>query len=196
MSMEFLITTLIVVVSPGTGALYTIAAIFLVFLLLVAQRRYVEAVVNSFRAGIDPERSLLYHQSEVPQHVELSWILGTMTGLGQLERMTQFKEKADRARQNLGIFAYPVLQAADILVHKVHAVPVGEGLQRCGQVRWMLPGQQGNRVGGASAASDAVAGGVSARNASGSARSFHEPSAPWTRIPSSKDSSCGPSPSS
>jgi tryptophanyl-tRNA synthetase len=76
--------------------------------------------------GIDPERSLLYHQSEVPQHVELTWILGTMTGLGQLERMTQFKEKSDQARQNLGLFAYPVLQAADILVHKVHAVPVGD----------------------------------------------------------------------
>jgi tryptophanyl-tRNA synthetase len=76
--------------------------------------------------GIDPERSLLYYQSEVPQHVELCWILGTMTGLGQLERMTQFKEKADRARENLGIFAYPVLQAADILVHKAHAVPVGD----------------------------------------------------------------------
>jgi len=76
--------------------------------------------------GIDPERSLLYHQSEVPQHVELAWILGTMAGLGQLERMTQFKEKADRARQNLGIFAYPVLQAADIMVHKAHAVPVGD----------------------------------------------------------------------
>ena len=76
--------------------------------------------------GIDPDRSLLYNQSEVAEHVELSWILGTMTGLGQLERMTQFKEKSDRARQNLGIFAYPVLQAADILVHKVHAVPVGD----------------------------------------------------------------------
>ena len=76
--------------------------------------------------GIDAERSLLYHQSEVPQHVELAWILGTITGLGQLERMTQFKEKADRANQNLGIFAYPVLQAADILVHKAHAVPVGD----------------------------------------------------------------------
>jgi tryptophanyl-tRNA synthetase len=76
--------------------------------------------------GVDPDRSLLYYQSEVPQHVELAWILGTMTGLGQLERMTQFKEKADRARQNLGIFAYPVLQAADILVHKAHAVPVGD----------------------------------------------------------------------
>lgn len=76
--------------------------------------------------GVDPERSLLYYQSEVPQHVELAWILGTLAGLGQLERMTQFKEKADRAKQNLGIFAYPVLQAADILVHKAHAVPVGD----------------------------------------------------------------------
>ena len=86
----------------------------------------VETAKMLLAVGIDPERSLLYNQSEVPQHVELSWILGTMTGLGQLERMTQFKEKADRARQNLGIFAYPVLQAADILVHKAHAVPVGD----------------------------------------------------------------------
>lgn len=77
-------------------------------------------------AGVDPERSLLYFQSEVPQHVELAWILGTLTGLGQLERMTQFKEKADRSGQNLGLLAYPVLQAADILIHKVHAVPVGD----------------------------------------------------------------------
>ncbi len=77
-------------------------------------------------AGIDPKRSLLYYQSEVPQHVELAWILGTITGIGQLERMTQFKEKSDRSGQNLGILAYPVLQAADILIHKVHAVPVGD----------------------------------------------------------------------
>lgn len=77
-------------------------------------------------SGVDPDRSLLYYQSEVPQHVELCWILGTIAGLGQLERMTQFKEKADRSGQNLGILAYPVLQAADILIHKVHAVPVGD----------------------------------------------------------------------
>lgn len=75
--------------------------------------------------GVEPGRSLLYYQSEVPQHLELAWILGTLTGLGQLERMTQFKEKSDRAGQNLGLFSYPVLQAADILIHKVHAVPVG-----------------------------------------------------------------------
>jgi len=76
-------------------------------------------------AGVDPKRSLLYYQSEVPQHVELSWILSTLTGLGQLERMTQFKEKADKGGQNLGLLAYPVLQAADILIHRVQAVPVG-----------------------------------------------------------------------
>lgn len=76
--------------------------------------------------GVDPARSLLYYQSEVPQHLELAWILGTITGIGQLERMTQFKEKADKGGQNLGLLAYPVLQAADILIHKVHAVPVGD----------------------------------------------------------------------
>ena len=76
--------------------------------------------------GVDPQRSLLYYQSEVPQHVELSWILSTFSGLGQLERMTQFKEKADKGGQNLGLLAYPVLQAADILIHRVHAVPVGD----------------------------------------------------------------------
>lgn len=77
-------------------------------------------------SGVDPERSLLYFQSDVPQHPELSWILGTMTGIGQLERMTQFKEKAGRSGQSLGLLSYPVLMAADILLHKVHAVPVGD----------------------------------------------------------------------
>ena len=77
-------------------------------------------------AGVDPARSLFYFQSQVPQHAELTWILGTITGIGQLERMTQYKEKADRAGQNLGLLAYPALMAADILIHRVHAVPVGD----------------------------------------------------------------------
>ncbi|HEX7097679.1 MAG TPA: tryptophan--tRNA ligase [Acidimicrobiia bacterium] len=81
---------------------------------------------NLLAVGIDPNRSLLYYQSQVPQHAELAWILGTITGIGQLERMTQYKEKADKAGQNLGLFSYPVLMAADILVHRVHAVPVGD----------------------------------------------------------------------
>lgn len=79
--------------------------------------------------GIDPHRSLFYFQSDAPQHAELAWILGTMTGIGQLERMTQYKDKVARhgkASQNLGLLSYPVLMAADILIHKVHAVPVGD----------------------------------------------------------------------
>ena len=76
-------------------------------------------------AGIDPQRSLIYYQSEVPQHAELSWILGTLASIGHLSRMTQYKEKLDKGGQNLGLFSYPVLMAADILVHRGHAVPVG-----------------------------------------------------------------------
>ena len=77
-------------------------------------------------SGVDAKRSLMYYQSAVPHHAELSWILSTVTGMGQLERMTQYKEKSEKAGQNLGLFAYPVLMAADILLHKVHAVPVGD----------------------------------------------------------------------
>lgn len=76
--------------------------------------------------GVDPARSLLYFQSQVPQHAELSWILGSMTPLGALNRMTQYKEKAEKVGQMLGLYSYPVLMAADILVHKAHAVPVGD----------------------------------------------------------------------
>lgn len=77
-------------------------------------------------AGVDPNRSLLYYQSDLPQHSELYWILGTLVGVGQLQRMTQFKEKSDKSGQGFGLLAYPVLQAADILIHRVHAVPVGD----------------------------------------------------------------------
>lgn len=77
-------------------------------------------------AGVDPKRSLLYYQSDLPQHSELYWIVGTLVGVGQLQRMTQFKEKADKSGQSFGLLAYPVLQAADILIHRVHAVPVGD----------------------------------------------------------------------
>ncbi len=76
--------------------------------------------------GVDPGRSLLYYQSQVPQHAELSWILSTITSTGQLNRMTQFKEKADKAGSNLGLYSYPVLMAADILLYRADAVPVGE----------------------------------------------------------------------
>jgi len=76
--------------------------------------------------GIDIERSLFYFQSEVPQHAELAWILGTLTPTGVLNRMTQFKEKSAEVGANLGLYAYPVLMAADILLYRADAVPVGE----------------------------------------------------------------------
>jgi tryptophanyl-tRNA synthetase len=77
-------------------------------------------------AGVDPERSLFYYQSQVPQHTELAWILGTIASTGQLGRMTQFKDKADKAGSNLALYSYPVLMAADILLFRADAVPVGD----------------------------------------------------------------------
>jgi tryptophanyl-tRNA synthetase len=85
-----------------------------------------EAAKVLIACGIDPEQSLFYYQSQVPQHTELAWILGTITSTGQLNRMTQWKDKADAAGANLGLYAYPVLMAADILLFRAQAVPVGE----------------------------------------------------------------------
>ena len=85
-----------------------------------------EAAKVLIACGVDPGRSLFYYQSEVPQHTELAWILGTITGMGQLGRMTQYKDKSESAGANLGLFAYPVLMAADILLYRADAVPVGE----------------------------------------------------------------------
>jgi tryptophanyl-tRNA synthetase len=77
--------------------------------------------------GIDPDRSLFYMQSQVPQHPELAWILSTVTPMGVLNRMTQFKDKTERGvPANLGLFSYPVLMAADILVLRADLVPVGD----------------------------------------------------------------------
>jgi tryptophanyl-tRNA synthetase len=89
-------------------------------------RGRLEAAKVLMAAGVDPERSLFYYQSQVPQHTELAWILGTITGTGQLNRMTQFKDKADKAGSNLGLYSYPVLMAADILLFRADAVPVGD----------------------------------------------------------------------
>ncbi|MGI4851663.1 MAG: tryptophan--tRNA ligase [Janthinobacterium lividum] len=79
-------------------------------------------------AGIDSQKSTLFIQSQIPQHAELAWLLNTITPLGWLNRMTQFKDKAGKHREQaaLGLYAYPVLMAADILLHKAHLVPVGE----------------------------------------------------------------------
>jgi tryptophanyl-tRNA synthetase len=80
-------------------------------------------------AGIDPQRSTLFLQSHVPEHTQLAWILQCLTGYGEAGRMTQFKDKAARIgaeRTTVGLFTYPVLQAADILIYQAARVPVGE----------------------------------------------------------------------
>lgn len=78
--------------------------------------------------GIDSKQSTIFVQSHVPAHAELAWLLGIITSLGELKRMTQFKEKSSKQKNEeaLGLFAYPVLQAADILLYKTNTVPVGE----------------------------------------------------------------------
>ena len=79
-------------------------------------------------SGIDPVKSILFNQSQVPEHAELAWIFNCVARLGWLNRMTQFKEKAGKDKENasVGLYDYPVLMAADILVYKATAVPVGE----------------------------------------------------------------------
>jgi tryptophanyl-tRNA synthetase len=91
-------------------------------------RRVEDMVVDLLALGIDPERSLLFLQSMVPEHTELAWVLASYTGFGDLERMTQFKDKSAQHadRVNVGIFEYPVLMAADILLYRAQYVPVGE----------------------------------------------------------------------
>jgi tryptophanyl-tRNA synthetase len=91
------------------------------------RRRTREMVVSLLAAGLDPERCTLFVQSAVPEHTELAWIFNTVTPLGELERQTQFKDKATRQESVMaGLLNYPVLQAADILVYRADSVPVGE----------------------------------------------------------------------
>jgi tryptophanyl-tRNA synthetase len=79
-------------------------------------------------AGIDPEKSTIFIQSDAPEHAELTWILSCRSRMGELERMTQFKDKAkdNRERASVGLFTYPVLMAADILLYQTDLVPVGQ----------------------------------------------------------------------
>lgn len=79
-------------------------------------------------SGLDPEKNIIFFQSHVPQHAELTWILGCGTYVGELNRMTQFKDKSEKNKDNVnsGLFTYPVLMAADILLYKTDLVPVGE----------------------------------------------------------------------
>ncbi len=90
-------------------------------------KKIFELTLDYLAAGIDPEKSSLFIQSQVPAHTELAWLLNTITPLGDLERMTQFKDKAEQQKGiNAGLLNYPVLMAADILLYQPDLVPVGE----------------------------------------------------------------------
>ena len=91
-------------------------------------KRITNLAIDYLAAGLDPEKSIIFVQSHVPQHTELAWIFNTITPLGELERMTQFKDKAGQNKHNIntGLFTYPILQAADVLLYKANLVPVGE----------------------------------------------------------------------
>lgn len=93
------------------------------------RHRTISGAAQLIALGIDPEESTLFVQSHVPQHAELTWVLGSFTGFGEAGRMTQFKDKSAKQgtdRATVGLFTYPVLMAADILLYKPQLVPVGE----------------------------------------------------------------------
>ena len=93
------------------------------------KRRTRTAAAQLFAGGLDPDRCIVFVQSHVPEHAELAWVLGCITGFGEASRMVQFKDKAARAgadQASVGLFTYPVLQAADILLYGTDQVPVGE----------------------------------------------------------------------
>src|SRR5256885_8317765 len=95
----------------------------------VLRRNTLVSAAQLLAIGVDPGRSTLFVQSHVPEHVQLSWVLECLTGFGEASRMTQFKDKSQRegtGAASVGLFTYPVLQAADILVYQADEVPVGE----------------------------------------------------------------------
>ena len=95
----------------------------------VLRRRTLVTAAQYLALGIDPSRSTIFVQSHVPAHAELSWVLGCFTGFGQAARMTQFKDKSAKQGADsatVGLFTYPVLQAADVLLYDTNLVPVGE----------------------------------------------------------------------
>jgi tryptophanyl-tRNA synthetase len=95
----------------------------------VLRRRTLVSAAQLLALGVDPARSTIFVQSHVPEHVQLSWVLECLTGFGEASRMTQFKDKSQRAgagSTSVGLFTYPVLMAADILLYQADRVPVGD----------------------------------------------------------------------
>jgi tryptophanyl-tRNA synthetase len=116
----------------------------------VLRDRTRRSVAQLMAAGIDPERSTLFVQSHVPEHAQLSWVLGCITGFGEASRMTQFKDKSSKGgtdRATVGLFTYPILQAADILIYQADRVPVGEDQRQHLELTRDLAGRFNHRFG-------------------------------------------------
>ncbi|CAB4730220.1 MAG: tryptophan--tRNA ligase [Actinobacteria bacterium] len=95
----------------------------------VLRERTLRAAAQLLAMGVDPARSAIFVQSQVPEHAQLGWVLQCLTGFGEARRMTQFKDKSAKGGEgaaSVGLFTYPILQAADILLYRPHYVPVGE----------------------------------------------------------------------
>jgi tryptophanyl-tRNA synthetase len=95
----------------------------------VLRERTLRAAAQLVAMGIDPESSAIFVQSQIPEHAQLGWVLQCLTGFGEARRMTQFKDKSAKGGEgaaSVGLFTYPILQAADILLYRPHYVPVGE----------------------------------------------------------------------
>ncbi|MDF1497977.1 MAG: tryptophan--tRNA ligase [Patescibacteria group bacterium] len=92
------------------------------------KKQIMDLTLNFLAIGLDPEKCTITVQSQVPEHTELTWIFNTITPISELQRMTQFKDKSQDQEKNInmGLFDYPVLQAADILMYKAYGVPVGQ----------------------------------------------------------------------
>jgi len=93
------------------------------------RQRTLASFAQLLAVGLDPDRSTIFVQSQVAEHSQLSWVLECLTGFGEAGRMTQFKDKSSKGgadRSTVGLFTYPILQAADILIYRANAVPVGE----------------------------------------------------------------------
>ncbi len=96
----------------------------------IQRQRSNQMMIDLLACGIDPQKSILFVQSLVPEHLELAWILGSIGSFGELSRQTQFKDKMEKSKNTqatvpVGLFTYPILQAADILIYKAQSVPVG-----------------------------------------------------------------------
>ncbi|AGG66074.1 tryptophan--tRNA ligase [Corynebacterium callunae] len=114
------------------------------------RNRTIAGAAQLLALGIDPDRSTLFVQSHVPAHAELSWVLTCLTGFGEASRMTQFKDKSAKRgadRTSAGLFTYPMLMAADILLYRPHLVPVGEDQRQHLELTRTLAERFNNRYG-------------------------------------------------